>query len=98
MARQRELLMKARFAPHYRPPCRGPAAIFSHGFWQADSFGACTVCLRLLDLQLHILIPSQGSHARGEFHAAEIWISCGLVLGFQRLFRASVNLGPETGG
>src|SRR5436305_3844571 len=40
--------------------------------------GACAVCLRLLDLQFDILIPSQGS-ALAEFHADEIWISCGLV-------------------
>src|SRR5208282_5906964 len=60
--------------------------------WQ---LGACAVCLRLLDLQLHILIPSQGSTLAGIPRRRNL---DELRLGFQSLFHASVNLGSKTVG
>src|SRR5271166_4535751 len=57
--------------------------------------GACTVCFRLLDLQLHILIPSQGSALAGIPRRRNLDY---LRLGFQSLFHGSVSLGPKTVG
>src|SRR5271166_676981 len=57
--------------------------------------GACTVCFRLLDLQLQILIPSQGSALAGIPRRRNL---DELRLGFQSLFHASVNLGSKTVG
>src|SRR5208282_3576277 len=53
----------------------------------------CAVCLRFLDLQLHILIPSQGSALAGIPRRRNL---DQLRLGFQSLFHVSVDLGSET--
>jgi hypothetical protein len=56
---------------------------------------ACPVRLGFLDLQLDILIPSQGSAFAGIPRRRNL---DSLQLGFQSLFHASVNLGAETVG
>src|SRR5580658_4710005 len=57
--------------------------------------GCCAVRLRFLDLQLHILIPSQGSAVAGIPRRRNL---DELRLGFQSLSHGSVDLGPETVG
>src|ERR1035441_10364914 len=56
--------------------------------WQ---LGACSVCL-LLDLQLHILIPSQRSTLAGIPCRRNLYQ---LRLGFQSLSHGSVDLGTD---
>src|SRR5208337_2937886 len=65
------------------------------GFLNGLELGACAVRLGFLDLQLDILIPSQGSALAGIPRRRNL---DQLRLGFQSLFHGSVDLGSETVG
>src|ERR1700678_3806315 len=65
------------------------------GFLNGWELAACAVRLGFLDLQLDIMIPSQGSTLAGIPRRRNL---DELRFGFQSLFHGSVNLGPETVG
>src|SRR5260370_4444929 len=64
--------------PRLPPSMTMASVIFSHGFWFAESLLPAPFGLAFLISNSMYRFRPRGAPSR-EFHAAEIWISCGLV-------------------